>query len=228
MTLPNQSEMSIFLHELELSTGYQFTYPDAVTLILERACIENKTNIFDDLIFYAKFIVKTREVMNRIGQKAEGYEKLAAEIQTSIDHAIELIRILIESTTQKEEFEKRFFFIETKSFSRFIELLSDLSRFKNWQIDGKPMPYQTKSKIISITRKNDKLQIDKRHQNNQSILSLSRIQKSASLALIFMIFFLLLDPPVTVLGWMLSFGISALLAYIIMNIIFLIRTKNSR
>ena len=227
MALSNQSEMSIFLHELELSTGYQFIYPDAVSLILERACIENKTNIFDDLIFYAKFIVKTREVMNRIDQKAEGYEKLAAEIQTSIDHAIKLIRILIESTKQKEEFEKRFFLIETQSFSRFIELLSDLSWIKNWQIDGKPMPYQTKSKIISITGKNEELQIDERHQNIQMIKSPSRIQKSAALALIFMIFFLLLDPPVTVLGWMLSLGISALLAYIIMNIIFLTRTKNS-
>jgi len=227
MALSNQSEMSIFLHELELSTGYQFIYPDAVSLILERACIENKTNIFDDLIFYAKFIVKTREVMNRIDQKAEGYEKLAAEIQTSIDHAIKLIRILIESTKQKEEFEKRFFLIETQSFSRFIELLSDLSWIKNWHIDGKPMPYQTKSKIISITGKNEELQIDERHQNIQMIKSPSRIQKSAALALIFMIFFLLLDPPVTVLGWMLSLGISALLAYIIMNIIFLTRTKNS-
>jgi uncharacterized membrane protein YGL010W len=89
------------------------------------------------------------------------------------------------------------------------------------------MPYQTKSKIISITGKNEELQIDERHQNIQMIKSPSRIQKSAALALIFMIFFLLLDPPVTVLGWMLSLGISALLAYIIMNIIFLTRTKNS-
>jgi len=223
----NQSKISTFLDELELSSGHQCTYPDAVSLILERAWIENKTKIFDDLIFHAKFIVKTREVMNRIGQKAEGYEKLASEIQTSVDYAIKLIRILIESTEQKEEFEKQFFLIETESFSRFIKLLSDLSLIKNWQIDGKPLPYQTTSGIISVTEINESQQTKEGQQNYQSTTSLSHIQKSALLAVILIVLLLLIDPPVTILGWILSLGITVLLAYIIIQILFLTRNRNS-
>ena len=226
MIRSNQSKISIFLNELELSTGYRFIYPDAVSLILERASLEKKTNIFDDLIFHAKFIVKTQEVMNRIGPTAEGYDKLATEIQTSIEHAIKLIRVLIESTEQMEEFEKRYFIIETESFSRFIKLLSDLSWIKNWQIDGKTLPYQLQSENITISENNNDLPTDTKRHANQSMVSLSRILKCAVLALVLMMLVLLLDPPVTVLGWMLSLGISALLAYIIMNSMLFMRKKS--
>ena len=226
MIRPNQSKISIFLNELELSTGYRFTYPDAVSLILERACLENKTKIFDDLIFHAKFIVKTQEVMNRIGPKAEGYNKLAEELQASIEQAINLIRVLIESTEQLEEFEKRFFLIETESFSRFIKLLSDLSWIKNWQIDGKPLPYQLQSEHVPIIENNNEPPTESLHQPDQPVVSLSRILKCAVLALFLMVLILFLDPAVTLLGWMLSLGISSLLGYIIMSGMLLTRKKS--
>jgi len=227
MTLSNQSKISTFLNELELSSGHQCTYPDAVSLLLERAWIENKTNIFDDLIFHAKFIVKTREVMNRIGQKVEGYEQLASEIQTNLEYAKKLIRILIELTEQKEEFEKQFFLIDAESFSRFLKLLSDLRLIKNWQIDGKPLPYQTTSGILSVTEINECLQSKEGQRNHRLTQSLFLIQKSALLAAILLVLFLLIDPPVTILGWILSLGITVLLAYIMIRILFLTRNRNS-
>jgi len=67
----------------------------------------------------------------------------------------------------------------------------------------------------------------KENKYSLSTESFSRIQRSAMLAAILFILFLLIDPPVTILGWVLSLGIAALLVYIVIQILFLTKNQNS-
>ena len=224
-----RQDIAEFITAVELFSNRKLNYPKEVGEILQIALQTGMTGEFEELIFQAKFLIRTQEVLKQISNDMERTKNLSIEFDSCLTKSIDLFRILIgrAAADVTQNFSDNFFSLETGSLDRLMKLYYDLSWIKNWQIDGNPMPYQTKSKIISITGKNEELQIDERHQNNQMIKSLSRIQKSAALAFILIVFFLLLDPPVTALGWMLSLGISALLAYIMMNIIFLTRTKNS-
>ncbi len=108
-----------------------------------------------------------------------------------------------------------FSIVDTDSFERLMKLYSDLSWIKNWQIDGKSLPYE---KHFTVKSGN--------HTKAEEGKSepLIRIQKSAvSIAIIF-ILFLLIDPPVTVIGWILSLGIAVFLVYIIVQVVILKRT----
>jgi hypothetical protein len=58
-------------------------------------------------------------------------------------------------------------------------------------------------------------------------ISIVRIKRSAVLTAILFILFLFIDPPVTILGWMLSLGIAVFLVYIILQIYLLSRTWNN-
>ena len=117
--------------------------------------------------------------------------------------------------------------MEAEGFLRLMKLYSDLSWIKNWQIDGRPLPYERESLITTVRRDPVNRQI-KEKQLNQSAKSLARIQKSAMLGVILFILFLLIDPPVTILGWIISLWIAVLLVYIVVQIVLYQRTQNSR
>jgi hypothetical protein len=228
MTPEHQSKIDIYIRQLQVYTGHTLSYPNELSSILAVTFKEGKSRLFEDLIFLAKFIVKTQEVMNRIGPKADGFEKMASEFQLSVKHAIELLRLMIESSDQKNDFEAKYFSFKTDSFTRLMKLFSDLSWIKNWQIDGEPLPYETTLSKKSVTQEHTNLQSRENKQNDQSIKSLSRIHRSAVLAGIFFVLFLFIDPPVTILGRILSLGIAVLLAYIIIQIVFFTRSPNSQ
>jgi uncharacterized membrane protein len=107
-----------------------------------------------------------------------------------------------------------------------MKFYSDISWIKNWQIDGKPLPYEKVSSKTTIDQKLVNRQ-KKEKQQNQSSKSLSRIQRSAILGMILFVLFLLIDPPVTILGWLISLWIAALLVYIIVQMFFVRRNINS-
>ena len=126
-----------------------------------------------------------------------------------------------------QKYSDLFFAMEAESFTRLMKFYSDLSWIKNWQIDGKPLPYGTNLSKITAVQEYANQQTMGKKQNSQSTKSLSRIQRSAVLAALLFVLFLLIDPPVTVLGWILSLGIAALLVYIVTQIAFLTKSQNS-
>jgi cation transport ATPase len=225
--MENQSKVDIFIHQLQISTRHSLSYPNELSCILALTFKEGKSQLFEDLIFHAKFIVKTQEVMNRIGPKADGFEKIASEFQSSVKHATELLGAMVESSDQKDDFEAKIFSFETDSFTRLMKLFSDLSWIKNWQIDGKPLPYEMKSSMIIPAQENVTQQTKEEQRQHQSTKSITRILGSAVLGMILFVLFLLIDSPVTILGWILSLWIAALLVYIVIQILFFMRNKNS-
>ncbi len=184
---------------------------------------------FEELIFQAKFLVRTQEVMKRIGPGADGFEKLSTEFQSSVQKSVDALKILIDRAPEEisRKFTNNFFTRETESFDRLMKLMFDLSWIKNWQVDGKPLPYEVKPSLASSIQDDAKLQLISKRQEEGKSLLLSRIQRSAGLAMILFVFFLLIDPPVTILGWILSLGIAAFLVYIILQIYVLTRTPKS-
>jgi hypothetical protein len=222
-------DIAEFVAELEVFGKRKLNYPLEVGEILQIVVQTGLAGEFEELTFQAKFLTRTQDVMKQIGHEALGFEKLSTEFQSGIKKSLDVLKMLIgrAGTEITQKYSDAFFTMETESFTRLMKLYSDLSWIKNWQIDGKPLPYETKSSKISIAQEHTNLQTREEQQQKKSVKSFSRIQSSAVLAVILFVLFLLIDPPVTILGWILSLGIAALLAYIVIQIVFLTRNPDS-
>ncbi|MEK6565960.1 MAG: hypothetical protein AABZ41_04560, partial [Bacteroidota bacterium] len=99
--------------------------------------------LFNDAIFHAKFVVKSQDVMKRIGPTGEGYDKLSTEFSASVEKASALLKTLVKEAPDevKQQFVRMFFSMDQDSLSRLMRLFADLSWVKNWQVDGRPLPY---------------------------------------------------------------------------------------
>jgi hypothetical protein len=135
-------EITQFLDELGKFASRDLPYKSDVGVLLHRAKETKDIKRFEDLIFLAKFVSRTFEVMRRIGPDAEGYDKLAAEFSENLQKATALARALVQDApaSERERFENSYFGLEQESFRRLLGLLGDLSWVKNWLLDGKPLP----------------------------------------------------------------------------------------
>jgi hypothetical protein len=223
MTL--RPDIVAFVADLEMFVKRKLNYPVEVGELLQIVIQTGLVGEFEDLIFQAKFLVRTQEIMKRIGPGMDGFEKLSTEFQSSVKKSINFLNMLVERAPSdvSRKLADMFTVMETDSFKRLMKLLSDLSWIKNWQVDGKPLPYEMKSDV--------KLSLQNIEEGNvhgeKIILSLVQIQKSALLCAILFLLFLLIDSPVTIFGWILSLGIEAFLVYIILQIYSINRTPKS-
>ena len=218
-------DMKDFIDELERYAKRKLNYPVEVGELLQVVMQTGSVAQFEGLIFQAKFLVRTQEIMKRIGPGMDGFEKLSTEFQSSVKKSIDFLNLLVERTPSDvaRKLTDTFIVMETDSFSRLMKLFSDLSWIKRWQVDGKPLPYETKSAVLVNFQDGAK----EKELGEKASVPLVRIQKSALLCAILFLFFLLIDSPVTILGWILSLGIAVFLTYIILQIYSINRTPKS-
>lgn len=124
-------------HLNDISSG---TLKHAATLqiLLETAGKAGLHRTLSDLAFDAKFCHKTHGIMKRIGADGEGYDKLALEFTDGIERCrMQLEQILshIEGS-EKQEIERKFLVMTPAGMQNLLELLHDLSWYKNYQIDA--------------------------------------------------------------------------------------------
>ena len=111
--------------------------PDDLALLLEITRRKADQDIFDRLVFLAKFAVKSRKIMERIGAGAEGYDKLSGELAPSLAEICSLLAILVDSQPEPPgfQFKQNYLANTAGSLSNLFDLLSDLTWYKNWTID---------------------------------------------------------------------------------------------
>jgi hypothetical protein len=218
-------DMRDFIDELEVYAKRKLNYPVEVGELLQIVMQTGLVSEFEGLIFQAKFLVRTQEIMKRIGPGMDGFEKLSTEFQSSVKKSIDFLNVLMERAPSDvaRKLTDTFIVMETDSFSRLMKLFSDLSWIKRWQVDGKPLPYETKSAVILDYQDGTK----EKELGEKASVPLVRIQKSALSGAILFVLFLFVDPPVTILGWILTLGISAFLMYIVLQIHIMTRTSKS-
>ena len=191
-----------FLQSLEQDGKGPLIHRETLSLLLDRAS-EGMDQVFLDACFHAKFVIRTREVMNRIGKDGEGFDKLSAEFQAGVERTSNLLLTMMKDTSDPEKHRVTMSFLDlrTETFQRFLELCADLARIKNWQVDGRSLPFAlaASTSIVPVPA------ADKRPL---SLLGLRRITR---LVLALFVVLLLFEGPVTILGWITAVVIVALL-----------------
>ena len=141
--MENQKQIESFIQNLEIYANRKLNFPKEIAWLLDFAR-HGMQQAFDDAIFHAKFVVKTQEIMKRIGPGGDGFDKLSAEFKVSLEKTTTLLKTLVKEAPEetKRNFISQFLSLESASFDRLMRLFADLSWLKNWQVDGKPLPYE--------------------------------------------------------------------------------------
>jgi hypothetical protein len=214
-----------FIARLEIYANQKLNFPEEVGALLYIAMQSGRTDEFEELCFQSKFLVKTNEIMKRIGPGADGFEKLSAESQLRVQKARDIFHNLVRESPSEITANSTVSFlnIQTDSFQRFINLLIDLSWIKNWQVDGNSLPYEKKA--ANEMSLNESTSEDRRGKKTSE--PIVQIKRSALMSIILLAVFLFLDSPITTFGWILLLGIAAFLVYILLQAHIMTRTPRS-
>ncbi len=198
-----QSGTLKFVEQLQEYSGRRLNFPEEIGKLVELATIQHHDELFRDAIFHAKFAVKSKEIMGRIGRDGEGFDKLSTEFQNSIEKTSALLKTIVKESPAeiKQHFVKDFFSLDQASFASFMKLLEDLSWVKNWEVDGKPLPLNDSHAENST-----------RHDHTRE--EFSRVRKSSILGMVLMLLLLIIDPPVAFLSWGIAVVVVMLFLYI--------------
>lgn len=134
-----KSETLHLLGEIERHARKQFHFRQEVGALIEIAIATKKTDVFEDIVFYAKFVTNAARIMSRIGITGEGYDRLAAEFRESLEKASTLLKTLVKDSPDETKalFTGKFFQLDQESLARLMQLCADLTSVKNWMLDGK-------------------------------------------------------------------------------------------
>jgi hypothetical protein len=208
-----QNGTTQFIEDLQKHYGRTLSFPLEVGFLIDQTNLQGLNQPFLDAIFHAKFAIKSREVISRIGRDSEGFDKLSSEFQTSVEKASTLLKTIVKESDDagKQHFVREFFSLDQASFSRLMLLFEDLSWVKNWDVDGRPLPV-----VGANPRSSHQLQVPLSGDHDgtlRSIEELVRIRKGSSFALLLVVVFCVVDTPATILGWGLIIVIASLLLY---------------
>jgi hypothetical protein len=140
----SQSSITSFLVELELHANKKLQHRSDLHRLIELSWSSGRQQVFEDVVFFAKFMTKSMEVMKRIGGDADGYDKLSNEFQSASEKVLTLLRTLVKDSDEevKQHFVQSYLSPTPENLPRFLRLLEELAWIKNWQVDGKPLPWE--------------------------------------------------------------------------------------
>ena len=141
--MKHSEQIESFIRDLQIYANRELNFPGDVAFLLECAG-RGLQQLFDDAIFQAKFVVKTQDIMKRIGPAGDGFDKLSAEFGAGFEKTTTLLKTLVKDAPEEEKarFVSDFLTLNDESFSRLMKLFGDMSWVKNWQVDGKPLPHE--------------------------------------------------------------------------------------
>lgn len=194
-----------FLTALEADGKGPLSDREALTLLLQRAS-EGMAQPFLDACFHAKFLVRSQEVMRRIGRGAEGFDLMAAEFQSGVERTMTLLRTVVKEAPigPRDRFVQSHLQADGESFAGFLTLCSDLSRIKNWEVDGRPLPFSGTGPAPSVVSTASRSRTD----------TMKDVLRASRLALLVFILLLIFEGPTSILGWIVAFVIVGLFVVI--------------
>lgn len=137
-----RQETEQFLTDLEEFANRRFVHGREIGALLDEAREKGMMQVFEDLVFNAKFLSKTFDLLGRIGPDGEGFQKISQEFQTNLENANTQVKTLIKESPEplKQRMVESFLRLDQQSMSAFMALVRELAWVKNWTLDGKPLP----------------------------------------------------------------------------------------
>jgi hypothetical protein len=125
------------LSEINTLSGNTLKRSMDLGALLEIADLQSRQPLLDDLAFSAKFIVKSFDLMQRIGKDGNGYGKIAEEFTAQITASQRMLKQMLEQADAmtKAHFTGNYLEMNTLTLENLMQLYHDLSWYKNYRID---------------------------------------------------------------------------------------------
>ncbi len=93
--------------------------------------------VFEDLIFQAKFLSKLFTVVKRTDPGTEAFPKLQYEFKEAVERVGTLVRAIVKESeeTVKTRYTSEYFGMNHTCLNNLLDLSYDLSWIKNWKLD---------------------------------------------------------------------------------------------
>jgi hypothetical protein len=132
-----RNEPRVFIDDIERAYGRKFSCRTEIELLVELAEKHSLRPVFDDMIFYAKFVTRASGILARTGPMNEETEKLSREYAESLERVSLLIKRLLKEAPQDVAgpFANRFLSLSQESVRSLMVLLQELSWVKNYILD---------------------------------------------------------------------------------------------
>ena len=131
------SETHNFLDEVEHFAHRKFRYRKDIEQLVELTRRHKMQQVFDDVVFYAKFISNAYAVLNRSGTPSEDTLKLSNEFKEILEKTATLLRTMIKEGPDdvKQHVTMTYLSLTNDSMNAFLSLLYELSWIKNYILD---------------------------------------------------------------------------------------------
>ncbi|MFA6456278.1 MAG: hypothetical protein WCW40_05595 [Bacteroidota bacterium] len=125
------------LSTIQQSTGKTLQRSLDLGALIELSETHSLQNTLNDLAFSSKFIVKSFELMKRIGKDGNGYEKISEEFSAQVQKSQQVIKQILDhaDAITKSHFAGSYLEMNTLTMENLMQLYHDLSLFKNYQLD---------------------------------------------------------------------------------------------
>lgn len=135
--MPPLASTTLFLDEVEHFAQRKFLFRDEMALLIELSESRGMQKLFNEIIFFAKFITNAQHILKRIGSESDEVLKLRIELTENLKKTSTLLRTLVEecSDDMKESFMRRFLMFNQENLDNLFSLLSELSWIKNYSLD---------------------------------------------------------------------------------------------
>ena len=138
MTMPQDSET--FLRSVEQFAGKSFRYRREILELLDLSLARSQRQLFDDLVFNAKFITNALNILKRVGADNADAAKLGAELGEMMEKTTTLLRTIIKEAPEgpRQHFLDSILALNQGAMTNLTGLLAELSWVKNYQLDHRP------------------------------------------------------------------------------------------
>jgi hypothetical protein len=132
-----REDTMLFVNAVKSFSGGKMTKTDHVAQLIQLSNESGKEQVFDDLIFHAKFLSKLFTVMKRTEPGSEAFPKLQSEFKEAIEKVGTLIRTLVKEAPEgiKQDFISQYFEMSHQCLNNLIQFSYDLGWVKNWKLD---------------------------------------------------------------------------------------------
>jgi hypothetical protein len=131
------NDTTLLVDTVQKFSGGKVANTAHIAQLIELSEENGREQIFDDLIFHAKFLSKLYGVMKHTDPGSEAFPKLKTEFTEAVERVGTLIRTLVKEAPQevKQDFRSRYFEMNHHCLNNLIQFSYDLSWVKNWKID---------------------------------------------------------------------------------------------
>ncbi len=137
MTSPE--EPRAFIAAAEAFAQRSFQYRREMVTLLELSRARAHEQLFDDLVFHAKFVTNALHILKRVGADNADAVPLGAELNRMLEKTSTILRTIIKESPGefRQHILDTFLTLSQSSMASLTALLAELSWVKNYMLDAR-------------------------------------------------------------------------------------------